>query len=117
MSLPQPTRMKLLPLLLVASWAMAVGGCAGGKVVAEAAGMATTTQEPKPFVQESRPVDAAYIPVGSTVTRAAPRRPVADFKAMEAELEAQRVANEAAGARARALGSTPPPAPAVLPTN
>ncbi|KPF72728.1 hypothetical protein IP69_02320 [Bosea sp. AAP35] len=115
----QPTRMSFLPLLIVVAGAMSAAGCAGGagKVVAEAAGMATTPQEAKPFVQESRPIETDYVPVGSTITRAAPRRPVADFKTMEAELEAQRISNEAAGNQARALGATPPPKPAVLPTN
>jgi len=86
-------------------------------VVAEAAGMATTPQEAKPFVQETRPTDMAYVPVGSVVTREAARKPVADFKTMEAELEAKRISNEAAGTQAKALGATPPPAPATLPTN
>lgn len=113
------TRMPLPTLLLVAALAATVAGCASGpgRVVAEAAGMATTPQEAKPFVQETRPVDPAYVPVGSVVTREAPRKPVADFKTMEAELEAKRISNEAAGNQAKALGATPPPAPAQLPTN
>jgi hypothetical protein len=115
----QPTKTPLLPLLLLAAMGMTAAGCAGegGKFVAEAAGMATTAQEAKPFVQETRPADPAYIPVGSAVTRQAPRKPVDDFKKMEAELEAKRTANEAAGTQARSLGATPPPKPAVLPTN
>lgn len=43
--------------------------------------------------------------------------PAAPFKTIEAELEAKRVSNDAAGVQARALGATPPPKPAVLPTN
>lgn len=115
----QPTKMPLLPLLLLAALGMAAAGCAGegSKFVAEAAGMATTAQEAKPFVRETRPADPAYIPVGSAVTRQAPRKPVDDFKKMEAELEAKRTANEAAGTEAKTLGATPPPKPAVLPTN
>jgi hypothetical protein len=119
MPFDQPTKKPLLPLLVLAALGMAVAGCAGegGKVIAEAAGLATTPQEAKPFVQETRPADAAYIPVGSAVTREAKRKPVDDFKKMEAELEAKRISNEAAGAQARSLGATPPPAPATLPTN
>lgn len=118
MPLSQPTKTPLLPLVILAAIGMAVAGCAGegAKAVAEAAGMATTAQEAKPFVKETRPVDPAYIPVGSAVTRQAPRKPVDDFKKMEAELEAKRGANEAAGTAAKSLGATPPPKPAVLPT-
>ncbi|KRE07529.1 hypothetical protein ASE63_22800 [Bosea sp. Root381] len=112
--------MPIRSLLIASALAVAAAGCAGGatKVVAEAAGMATTAQEAKPFVQETRPANPAYIPVGSSVTRQAPRKPVDDFKKVEAELEAKRLANEAAGNQARALGSaTVPPQPAKLPTN
>lgn len=119
MPLSQPTKTPLVPVLLLAAIGVAVAGCAGEgtKAIAEAAGMATTAAEPKPFVQETRPADPAYIPVGSSVTRQAARKPVEDFKKMEAELEAKRAANEAAGTEARSLGATAPPAPAVLPTN
>lgn len=141
----------LLPLLMVAGLAVVAAGCAGevGKGVAEAAGMATTAAEPKPFVVETRPVDASYIPIGTTLPvnplcqgdgpapppfvpqgqaarfsyRPDPRKPNEDckpraaFKTIEAELEAKRVSNEAAGTQAKTLGSTPAPKPAVVPTN
>ena len=60
---------SLLPMLMVVGWALAAAGCAGeaGKSVAEAAGMATTAAEPKPFVLETRPADARYIPIGKTL--------------------------------------------------
>lgn len=119
MPFEQPTKKPLAALLLLAALGVAAAGCAGeaGKVVAEAAGMATTPQEAKPFVQETRPADPAYIPVGSAVRREAERKPVDEFKKMEAELEAKRISNEAAGNQAKSLGATPPPAPAILPTN
>lgn len=141
----------LLPLLIAAGLAVAAAGCAGeaGKSVAEAAGMATTAAEPKPFVRESRPADASFIPIGSTLPvnplcqgDAPPPppfvpagqaahfsyrpdgrkpnedcKPRAEFKKIEAELEAKRTANEAAGNVAKTLGSTPAPKPAKLPTN
>lgn len=151
MPLSQPTKTPLLPVLLLAAIGMAAAGCAGGgtKVIAEAAGMATTAQEPKPFVQETRPVEAAYMPIGRTFPveplcqgdgpapapyvpagqaarfKISPDsrkpnddcKPRAEFKKIEAELEAKRTANEAAGAEAKSLGATPAPQPAVLPTN
>ena len=120
MSFDRLRKIPISPLLLVGALAVGAAGCAGGgtKVIAEAAGMATTPQEAKPFVQETRPANPAYIPVGSSVTRQAPRKPVDDFKKLEAALEAKRQANEAAGNQARSLGSaTVPPQPAKLPTN
>lgn len=140
----------LLPLLMLTGLAVAVAGCAGetGKSVAEAAGMATTAGEPKPFVRETRPSDPTYIPIGTTVQvnplceGDTPRpafvpqgqaarflyrpdgrkpnedcKPRAEFKKIEAELEAKRSANEAAGNVAKTLGSTPAPKPAAIPTN
>ena len=90
----------------------------GFKGVAEAAGMATTPQQSKAFVRETRPAEVQYIPVGSSVTRTAPRKPVDDYKKIESELEAKQKANEAAGETAKSLGATPPPEPAkVQPQN
>lgn len=109
----------LIPAVLVAA-GMALAGCAEGegvKGVAEAAGLATTPQESKSFVRATRPAELEYIPVGSSVTRAAARKPVEDFKKIETQLEAQRSANEAAGNTARALGATPAPKPAEIPQN
>jgi hypothetical protein len=147
----QPTKTPLLPLLLLAGLAVTAAGCAGEgtKFVAEAAGMATTAGEAKPFVQETRRADTAYMPIGRTfpvdplcqgdgpapapfvpagqaaryIYRPDPRKPNegckprAEFKKIEAELEAKRTANESAGNEAKALGTTPAPQPAQLPTN
>jgi hypothetical protein len=99
---------------------MLLAGCAGDgsmRATAEAVGLATTPQEPRTFVQQSRRVDAAYIPVGTVVTRQARRKTVQEFKAIESSLDAKRGANDAAGARARSLGATAPAQPAILPTN
>lgn len=109
----------LIPATLVAM-GVALAGCGsdeGFKGVAEAAGLATTPQESKAFVRETRPADLEYVPVGSSVTRAAPRKPVDDYKKIEAALEAKQKANEAAGNTAKALGTTPPPEPAKIPQN
>jgi hypothetical protein len=113
-------RKPFLPLLILAAAGFVLAGCAAdgpGKAVAEATGLATTPQESKPFVKETRQANPEYIPVGTVATRAAPRKPVDEFKKLEAELEAKRVANEAAGTEAKSLGATPPPKPAAIPAN
>lgn len=109
----------LIPVALVVV-GVALAGCGsdeGFKGVAEAAGLATTPQQSKAFVREARPNDLEYVPVGSSVTRAAPRKPVDDYKKIEAALEAKQKANAAAGDTAKALGATPPPEPAKVPQN
>lgn len=110
-----------LPLAALAAVVLALAGCAGNettKAVAEAAGMATTAQESKAFVRETRPADTQYIPIGTAITRTAPRKPVEDFKKLETQLEAKRQANEAAASQAQTLGATTAaPTPAKIPTN
>jgi hypothetical protein len=97
----------LIPLV-----AAALGGCQAARGVAEMTDFATTPGEPKPFVVETRPQDPRYIPIGTTVTRQAKRKTVDEFKKLEAELEAKRISNEAAGSQAQTLGKVlPPPAP------
>lgn len=111
-------KLLLIPALVVAGAALAgCGSDEGFKGVAEAAGLATTPQESKAFVREARPAELDYVPVGSKVTRTAPRKPVEDYKKIEAALDAKQKANEAAGNTARALGATPPPEPAKIPQN
>jgi|GEM_PF-1410262 len=149
---PDPTvwaRLMRAPLPAALAVAVALAGCSSDgpvKGVAEVAGLATTAQESKPFVRESRTADPAYIPVGRvfpeeplcfgetppppyvpTGTAANFARPVerkatdackprANFKSIEAELEAKRLANDAASTQAKALGrALPPPKPAVIP--
>lgn len=106
------------PVLLMGA---ALGGCQAARGVAEMTDFATTPGEPKPFVVETRPQDPRYIPIGTTVTRQAKRKTVDEFKKLEAELDAKRISNEAAGAQAQSLGKAlpppaPPPAPPPLPT-
>lgn len=60
------------PLLLSAALlaGAVLAGCAGEgglKGPAEAIGMATTPQESKAFVRETRPASAEYIPVGTSI--------------------------------------------------
>ena len=121
MPIEMPAPRPVIGISCSAALALLLAGCAGdGSVrsVAEATGLATTAQEPRIFVQQSRPVDPLYIPVGTVATRQAKRKTVDEFKTLEATLEAKRQANDAAGTRARALGATTSaPTPTVLPTN
>ncbi|WP_332682695.1 hypothetical protein [Bosea sp. (in: a-proteobacteria)] len=94
-----------------------LGGCSAVQGAAELTGLATKPAEPKPFVLETRPQDPRYVPVGTTISRDAKRKTVEEFKKLEAELEAKRLSNVAAGTQAQSLGNTPPPAPAKLPTD
>ncbi|PZO01992.1 MAG: hypothetical protein DCF30_05975 [Hyphomicrobiales bacterium] len=127
-----------------------LAGCVGEgsatKTVAEATGFATTANEPKAWVVESRSSNSDYIPIGTVVVSnplcsdTLPRpgiekdwlgreyevsRPVepckrkADFKKIEAGLQTKGQSNIAQGERARSLGKAlPPPAPAkTLPAN
>lgn len=61
---------KMLPALVLGS-ALALAGCASDEGVvkgtAEAVGMATTPQEAKAFVRETRPAQTDYIAVGQDV--------------------------------------------------
>lgn len=154
MPLDQPCTSRAVPAAaLAAMLGLALAGCSSDgpvKGLAEATGFATTPQESKTFVQETRPADPQYIPVGrrfgnaplcresnapptgapTTVTGhtgtfvldqslPADCKPKARFQAIEAELEAKRISNEAAGVQAQTLGKAlPPPAPSpATPTN
>jgi len=93
-----------------------LGGCEAARGVAEMTDLATKPGEPKPFVTETRPQDPKFIPIGTTVSREAKRKTVAEFKALEAELDAKRISNDAAGAQAQSLGKVlPPPEPPPMP--
>lgn len=70
MPIEMPATKPLRIAVVMAAAGIALAGCAGNegiKGVAEAAGMATTPQEARSFVRETRPADAQYIPVGSTI--------------------------------------------------
>jgi hypothetical protein len=99
---------------------MALGACSGDlnpvRDVAVATGVGV---EPKPapdFVTQTRPDGVTYMPVVDR-TQTAPRRgkSAADVKAVEAQMDQTRAANEAQAATARQMGATPAPAPATAP--
>lgn len=110
------TQISLKATGLVLFAGVVLGGCEATRGVAELTDLATKPGEPKPFVVETRPQDPKYIPIGTTVSREAKRKTVDEFKKLEAELDAKRISNEAAGAQAQTLGKAlPPPAAPTLP--
>ena len=110
------TEISLKAVGLVLLVGAALGGCEAARGVAELTDLATKPGDPKPFVTETRPQDPKYIPIGTTVSRPAKRKTVDEFKKLEAELEAKRISNDAAGAQAQQLGKVlPPPAPPPAP--
>ena len=105
------TEISLKAVGLVLLVGAALGGCEAARGGAELTDLATKPGDPKPLVTETRPQDPKYIPIGTTVSREAKRKTVDEFKKLEAELDAKRISNEAAGTQAQHLGKVlPPPA-------
>jgi len=119
-------RMKLLSIprapafVLILLSAGGVAGCNSNPVRDVAASLGAGPQvAPTPdFVARSRPATLDYMPIGTAVPqRPTPARTAEEVKAAEAELDASRTQNEAAGAAAADQGKTPPPEPIRLPAN
>ena len=95
----------------------AVAGCNSNPVrdVAAAVGAGPRMAPTPDFVARSRPATLDYMPIGTPAAeRPTPARTAAEIKAAEAEMDALRTRNEAAGAEATELGKTPPPEPVRL---
>jgi len=117
-----PTASRASALVLAALAAANVTACTGGsnpvRDIAAAVGAGPRTAPTPDFVAQSRPQNLDYLPIGTAEEgRPTPARSAAEIKAAEAELEALRTRNEAAGATAARLGGTPPPEPIKLPVN
>lgn len=119
-------RMKLLSIPRKAVLALtlcsvaSVAGCNSNPVrdVATSLGAGPQVAPTPDFVTRSRPATLDYMPIGTPAPeRQTPARTAAEIKAAEAELDAVRSRNEAAGAAAAELGKTPPPQPIRLPAN
>jgi hypothetical protein len=77
-----------------------------------AVGAGPTTAPTPDFVKQSRPATLDYVPVGTAApARNTPARTADQVKATEAEMDAARARNEAAGKVAVQAGATPAPAP------
>jgi len=102
--------------------ACGVAGCNGSfnpvRDAFSAVGAGPQSAATPDFVARSRPANLEYMPIGTPVPeRPTPARSADEIKAAEAELDALRARNEAAGAAAAELGKTPPPEPIKLPAN
>lgn len=109
-------------IVVAALIAANVAACAGGsnpvRDVATAVGAGPQVAPTPDFVAQSRPQSLDYMPIGTPVEgRPTPARTPDEIKAAEAELDALRSRNEAAGAAAARLGGTPPPEPVPMPGN
>ena len=105
-------------LIMVA--AAGTAGCNSNPVrdVATSLGAGPQVAPTPDFVARSRPANIDYMPIGTPVPeRPTPARTAEEIKAAEAELDALRARNEAAGAAAAELGKTPPPEPVRIPAN
>ena len=115
LSIPRAPAFALV--LLAAS---GVAGCNSNPVrdVATSLGAGPQVAPTPDFVARSRPATLDYMPIGTSVPeRPTPARTAAEIKAAEAELDALRSRNEAAGAAAAEAGKTPPPEPIRVPAN
>ena len=130
MSLLSNLEMRFTSKALLTGRAAAVGltalfvanaaGCAEGsnptRDLFAAVGAGPKTAAAPDFVAGSRPRRLDYMPVGTAQPgRETPAWTQEEIKAAEAELNAVRTRNEAAGKVAAELGGTPPPQPVPLP--
>lgn len=113
--------MTVLYQTAVKSFALALllfaGGCVGDpnpvRDTFAAVGAGPPQARTPDFVQQSRPANLDYIPVGSgAVARPTAARTKDEVKAVEAELETLRARNEAARTAAVRAGSSSAPEPA-----
>ncbi|MBQ0823055.1 hypothetical protein HPT29_014265 [Microvirga terrae] len=118
----KPFLIRRIPAFAATALAVGLAGCNGSfnpvRDVATAVGAGPQTAATPDFVARSRPADLEYMPIGTPAAeRPTPARTADQIKAAEAELDAIRAQNEAAGAAAAELGKTPPPEPVRLPAN
>ena len=106
----------LLAVLVAANVAACSGGSNPVRDIAVSVGGGPQVAPTPDFVAQSRPQSLEYMPIGTAEEgRTTPARTPEEIKAAEAELNALRARNEAAGAAAARLGGTPPPEPIKLP--
>ena len=115
------TRRLSGPVLLIACAAAGLAGCSGDTNYVRdgfvAVGMGAERKKAADFVEQSRPADVDYTPVGvAQPKRAVAMRGRGGAKAGEDEMDAIRAANEAKAKETRAAGATiEAPKPVVVP--
>jgi hypothetical protein len=95
-----------------------LAGCSGNAAgdFVRSTGFGPTTAATPGFVASTRPKDVDFIPIQDPGPgRPTPAKTVDQVKAVEAEMDAVRERNAAAGAVAAQAGGTPPPDPALTP--
>ena len=118
----KPFPIRCTSAFVVTMLAAGLAGCNGGfnpvRDVATSVGAGPQMAATPDFVARTRPANLDYMPIGTPAPeRPTPARTADEIKAAEAELDALRARNEAAGAAAAELGNTPPPEPIKLPAN
>ena len=111
---------RVAAFALISFAAAGMAGCNSNPVrdVAASLGAGPQMAASPDFVARSRPADLDYMPISASVPeRPTPARTAQEIKAAEAEMDALRARNEAAGVQAADLGKTPPPEPIRLPAN
>ncbi|MBM6595632.1 hypothetical protein [Microvirga pudoricolor] len=102
--------------LCVVGLAACSGNTAGNLV--RSTGFGPTTAASPDFVSASRPQNLDYIPITAPGPgRETPAKTADQVKAVEAEMDALRERNAAAGATAAEAGGTPAPDPVLTPAN
>ncbi|WP_205800184.1 hypothetical protein [Microvirga terricola] len=117
MRFSSPRRLAISGLAVLAVTGLAA--CAGGNPTRDAlasVGAGPNMAATPDFVAKSRPASMDYMPIGTSKPgRATAAKTADEIKAVEAELDAIRTQNEAAGAAAAKLGGTPAPEPNAVP--
>ena len=105
----------LMGMVLAGALSACSSGNPAGEFV-ESSGLGPTMAPRPDFVTQSRPQSLDYMTIGtSDPGRATAPRTADEVKAAEAELDALRNRNLAAGTAAANLGGTPPPPPIATP--
>jgi hypothetical protein len=113
-SLPFRAAAIALTMLAVGNVAACTDGSNPTKELANSLGLGPKITESPDFVARSRPKSLDYMPIGvAAAERPTKARTAEEIKAAEAEMDALRAQNEAAGAAAARLGGTPEPAPVI----
>lgn len=115
-STPRRIAISGLAAFAVAGLAACANGANPTRDALSAIGAGPNMAATPDFVSNSRPASLEYMPIGTSKPgRTTAAKTADEVKAAEAELDAIRARNAAAGAAAAQLGGTPAPEPAQVP--